>query len=123
MAIAKMVKISAIVEENNRNRLMKELQSIQKIEVRPINPNQVDGTRPSTSQRLNELDDQLQDVRSAMRFLDSYLKAKGFKEKYMKPLPTMTLEELEQQVSFDEIKSVTQKVWAKKEKLEKIESD
>ena len=68
MAIAKMVKISAIVEENNRNRLMKELQSIQKIEVRPINPNQVDGTRPSTSQRLNELDDQLQDVRSAMRF-------------------------------------------------------
>lgn len=123
MAIAKMAKLSAIVEESNRNLLMKELQVLQRVEVKPIDPTDLAVELSAENKTSSQFEDQLEDVRAAMRFLDSYLPAASFKEKYLTPLSDMSYAQLENQYQAEEVNQVTAKVWEQKQTLEKIDSE
>lgn len=124
MAIAKMAKLRAIVEESNRDLLMRELQAVQRVEVKPVDKEALSVIHQAPDQQeASDLENALDDVRAAMKYLESYLPSRSFKEQYITPLPVMTIDELESQLDLTHVKKVTDKVWQEKRKLETIDSD
>lgn len=123
MAIAKMVKIAAIVQEADRARLMKILQHLQAIEVRTLDDSELESDRVVDSDQVRFLEDLLDDVRSAQTYLKSYLPAESFKEKYLQEKPSLSFDELDQAFDPDKIKALTEKIWTYKRNLEEIDAE
>ncbi|MCR8969729.1 V-type ATP synthase subunit I [Facklamia sp. 7083-14-GEN3] len=122
MAIAKMAKVLAIVEKENREDLMQAFQKMQNIQVKTLDSELLDQEPKMESKKLTEYLDQLENVRSAKNYLESYLTAESFKDKYLTPLPEMTMAEIEKSQMDEKAKKITDKVWEKKKMLEEIDS-
>ena len=120
MAIAKMLKLAAIVEEENCDRFIQAMQACQGIQVKPLDGQDKDGI--DLDEEADRLIASLEDVRSAQSFLESYLPSLSFKEKYLTALPEYQMTELEVAQPLERIKEVTDRVWTKKKELEKLDS-
>ncbi|MGX7108735.1 V-type ATP synthase subunit I [Facklamia miroungae] len=122
MAIARMAKVLAIVEEENRENLMQAFQKMQNIQVKTIDSELLEKEPKLDSKKLTEYMDQLENVRSAKKYLESYLSSESFKDKYLTPLPEMSMEEIEKSQIVEETREITQKIWQQKKTLEEINS-
>lgn len=121
MAVAKMVRLTAIVEHNNRNKLMKEMQALQKVEVRDLENDNLLNRIDTDRVQLNDAEDHLLDIQAASEHLQRYVPEKSFKEKYMGEIPAYTFSELE--AKYDEVKTkeIIRSVWQYKQRIEEVQ--